>query len=164
MRAWFKQLASWHLLGAGKDQTAELEPPIEYPWRQSWDYTPQNSAGKDFRRRDYDAARQRGRDVARATLGETLWAELHDRGYLDLPSQRTEGLTYRLRVGRRIELRRADGARLGSPRCYLCVNPKYPLPGEEFFAQLYLYLRDREGQVLSVAIPQAHDGPIARTF
>ena len=67
------------------------------------------------------------------------------------------GLTYRLRVGRRIEVRCAPGVHLPWRAPYLCINPTYPLPEEEFFAQLYLYVRDREDLVRRVAAPQPWD-------
>ena len=101
--------------------------------------------GPTLRRADYAAARARAREVARATLGEALWAQLKRQGYLDVPSTLQPGLTYRLRVGRRIEVRCAPGVRSPWPVPYLCINPTYPLPEEEFFAQLYLYVRDRRG-------------------
>jgi hypothetical protein len=113
---------------------------------------------------DLELARERGRDVARATLGDDLWETLERQGYLDLPSRRIEGLTYRLRVGRRIEVLCRPGVRSPWPYTFLCINPTYPLPEEEFFAQLYMYVRDREGTVLSVAIPQPWDQTLGRTF
>ena len=47
---------------------------------------------------------------------------------------------------------------------YLCINPTYPLPEEEFFVQLYLYVRDREDIIVSVAAPQPWDQALGRTF
>jgi hypothetical protein len=138
--------------------------PIERPWRRTWDHLPKRSAGADFTRADYAAARTRAREVARATLGEVLWAQLQHQGYLDVPSTRQPGLTYRLRVGRRIEVRCAPGVRSPWPTPYLCINPTYPLPEEEFFAQLYLYVRDREDLVRRVAAPQPWDQALGRTF
>ena len=102
--------------------------------------------------------------MARSTLGEQTWEELQQNGYLDVPSHLISGLTYRLRVGRRIEVRCGPGVRSPWPLPYLCINPAYPLPEEEFFSQLYLYVRDREEQVLSVAAPQPWDQPLGRTF
>ena len=99
-----------------------------------------------------------------ATLGEALWAQLQRQGYLDVPSTYQPGLTYRLRVGRRIEVRCAPGVRSPWSAPYLCINPTYPLPEEEFFAQLYLYVRDREDIVRRVAAPQPWDQPLGRTF
>src|SRR5581483_9100555 len=104
------------------------------------------------------------REVARSTLGEELWERLQRQGYLDLPSHFYEGLTYRLRVGRRIEVRREKGARSPWPERWLCINPKYPLPEEEFFAKLYLYVRDCEEHVIRVAAPQPWDQALSRTF
>jgi len=46
----------------------------------------------------------------------------------------------------------------------LCINPAYPLPEEEFFAQLYLYVRDREDVIVRVAAPQPWDQALGRTF
>jgi hypothetical protein len=81
-----------------------------------------------------------------------------------VPSRRRPGLTYRLRVGRRIEVLCAPGAHSPWPWDYLCINPTYPLPEEEFFAQLYLYVRDDEERVLRVAAPQPWDQALGRTF
>ena len=106
----------------------------------------------------------RAREVARATLGDALWAQLQRQGYLDVPSTRQPGLIYRLRVGRRIEVRCAPGVRSPWPSPYLCINTTYPLPEEEFFAQLYLYVRDREDLVRRVAAPQPWDQALGRTF
>jgi len=47
---------------------------------------------------------------------------------------------------------------------YLCINPTYPLPEEEFFAHLYLYVRDREDIVVKVAAEQPWDQALGRTF
>jgi len=102
--------------------------------------------------------------VARTTLGEERWAELQRQGYLDLPSRLHPGVTYRLRVGRRIEALTAPGIRLPWRHPYLCINPAYPLPEEEFFAQLYLYVRDREDVIVRVAAPQPWDQALGRTF
>jgi len=137
---------------------------LERPWRRTWDHLPKRSAGTDFTRADYAAARARAREVARATLGDALWAPLQRQGYLDVPSTRQPGLTYRLRVGRRIEVRCAPGVRSPWPSPYLCINPTYPLPEEEFFAHLYLYVRDREDLVRRVAAPQVWDQVLGRTF
>lgn len=102
--------------------------------------------------------------MARTTLGEALWHELQVQGYLDMPSKIQPGLIYRLRVGRRIEVRCAPGVLSPWPWPYLCINPTYPLPEEEFFAQLYLYVRDREDIVRRVAAPQPYDQVLGRTF
>lgn len=138
--------------------------PLERPWQQTWDHLPKRSAGADFTRADYAAARARAREVARTTLGEALWVQLQCQGYLDVPSTLQPGLTYRLRVGRRIEVRCAPGVCSPWPTSYLCINPTYPLPEEEFFAQLYLYVRDREDVVRRVAAPQPWDQALGRTF
>lgn len=115
-------------------------------------------------RNDYRLARERAREVARTTLGETLWEALQRQGYLDLPSRLRPGLTYRLRVGRRIEVLTEPGAQSPWPYRWLCINPTYPLPEEEFFAQLFLYVRDSEEMVLRVAAPQPWDQALGRTF
>lgn len=148
-------------LGAAQNAT---DPALERPWLARWDFVPKRSAGPGFSLADYAEARRRAREVARATLGEELWAELQRQGHLDVPSQVFPGLTYRLRVGRRIEVLRAPGVR--SPWChdFLCINPTYPLPEAEFFAQLYLYVRDREDIILKVAAPQPWDQTLGRTF
>jgi hypothetical protein len=137
---------------------------LERPWRRRWDHLPKRSAGPDFRRSDYEEARARAREVARATLGEQLWQQLEQRGYLELPSRCYPGVTYRLRVGRRIEVRCQAGVRPPWPQPYLCINPTYPLPELEFFSHLYLYVRDREDEIIRVAAPQPWDQSLGRTF
>jgi hypothetical protein len=139
---------------------------LELPWsrRRHWYHVPKRSAGPDFSRDDYRAARANAREVARSTLGEELWDQLQEQGHLDLPSRRFSGVTYRLRVGLRIEVRCAPGVRSPWRFPYLCINPTYPLPEEEFFAHLYLYVRDREDDVIRVAAPQPWDQPLGRTF
>ncbi|HLG70829.1 MAG TPA: hypothetical protein VK009_10435 [Chloroflexota bacterium] len=142
----------------------DAEPPLERPWLQRWGHVPKRTAGFDFTPRDYRDARKRAREVARSTLGPELWGELQRQGYLELRSRIFEGMTYRLRVGRRIEVRLEKGARSPWPERYLCINPTYPLPEEEFFAHLYLYVRDREEEVVRVAAPQPWDQALGRTF
>ena len=137
---------------------------IERPWLRRWDFLPKRSAGSDFSAEDYAVARARAEEVARTTLGDEAWAELQRRGYLEIGSRRYPGVTYRLRVGRRIEVRCAPGVRNPWPMPYLCINPEYPLPELEFFAQLYLYVRDREDVILRVAAPQPWDQALGRTF
>lgn len=113
-------------------------------------------------------ARMRGREVARLTLGDALWDQLCGQGYLDVRSTHIPGLTYRVRVGQRVQLLwdHPENARCipWPAHGYLCIQPTYPLPAVEFAAQLYLYLRDREPAVIRVAIPQAADGPVRRVF
>ena len=159
LRGFVRRLCRWR---GGID--AAVAEGVELPWRRRWDFVPKRTAGRDFRDTDYETARLRAREVARTTLGEVLWAALDRQGYLDLPSQRVRGLTYRLRVGRRIEVLCATGVESPWPVPFLCINPVYPLPEEEFFAQLYLYVRDREDEVLRVAAPQPWDQRLGRTF
>ena len=137
---------------------------LELPWQRRWHHVPKRSAGPDFRREDYRRARANARLVAQSTLGPELWGQLRSQGYLDLPSKRLRGVTYRLRVGRRIEVRAAPGASTPWRYPYLCINPKYPLPEEEFFVLLYLYVRDFEDEVIRVAAPQPWDQTLGRTF
>jgi hypothetical protein len=150
------------LLGGGA--AAPHETSLEQPWRRRWDHLPKRTAGADFSRDDYREARTRARDTARLTLGEALWEQLERKGHLDLPSQHFDGVTYRLRVGRRIEVLCDEGVRPPWPYRYLCINPTYPLPEVEFFAHLYLYVRDREDEVIRVAAPQPWDQALGRTF
>ncbi|HET9319034.1 MAG TPA: hypothetical protein VFO27_04640, partial [Bryobacteraceae bacterium] len=112
---------------------------------------PKRSAGRDFRHDDYLLARERARQVAEATLGHEAWSRLLAQGYLDVPSRLVPGMTYRLRVGRRIEVRCRPGVRSPWPMPFLCINPLYPLPEEEFFSHLFLYARDDEEQLFRVA-------------
>lgn len=137
---------------------------VERPWLRRWDFLPKRSAGADFTREDYAVARRRAEEVARATLGDDLWRMLQRQGHLDVPSQRFEGVTYRLRIGRRIEVIAEPGARNPWPMPFLCINPDYPLPEAEFFAHLYLYARDREDVIVRVAAPQPWDQSLGRTF
>lgn len=160
LRAWWRRV-----LGLSPPlEGADADPALERPWLRHWDFLPKRSAGPGFSRADYAEARARAREVARATLGDDLWARAEREGYLDLPSKIQPGLTYRLRVGRRIEVRCAPGVRSPWRYDYLCINPTYPLPEEEFFAHLYLYVRDREDIVRRVAAPQPWDQPLGRTF
>ena len=125
---------------------------------------PKHSAGADFQAGDYRQAREKARHVACTTLGDELWTRVLQRGYLDLPSKAFPGVTYRLRIGRRIEVRTTRGVDPPWPVPYLCLNPTYPLPEEEFFAHLYLYVRDHEDEVIRVAAPQPWDQRLGRTF
>jgi hypothetical protein len=137
---------------------------VECPWRHRWDHLPKRSAGFGFSDRDYAAARARAEEIARLTLGEELWTRVSRAGYVDLPSRRYPGMTYRLRIGRRIEVRCEPGVRPPWRYPFLCINPTYPLPEAEFFAQLFLYLRDNEDEVIRVAAPQPWDQALGRTF
>jgi hypothetical protein len=150
-------------LGAPPDVPSP-EAEIELPWTRRWHHVPRRSAGPDFRRSDYRRARENARQVARSTLGEDLWQRLQRRGHLDLPSRVYPGVTYRLRVGLRIEVLCAPGVRPPWRHPYLCINPTYPLPEEEFFVHLYMYVRDREDEIVRVAAPQPWDQPLGRTF
>jgi hypothetical protein len=137
---------------------------VEYSWRYRWDHLPMHSAGVGFSGRDYDAARERAEESARLTLGDDVWTRVRRDGYLDLPSGRFPGVTYRLRVGRRIEVRCGPGVRPPWRYPFLCINPTYPLPEAEFFAQLVLYVRDNEDALIRVAAPQPWDQRLGRTF
>ena len=59
---------------------------LERPWLYSWEHLPKRTAGSDFSRADYRAARKRAIEVARTTLGDELWSDLQRDGYLELPS------------------------------------------------------------------------------
>ena len=154
--------ALWRWLLGGEPSTPD--DGVERPWLRRWEHLPKRSAGPDFSRADYRQARERARETARATLGDDLWEQLQRQGYLDVRSSRLPGLTYRLRVGRRIEVICDDDVRCPWPYPYLCINPTYPLPEEEFFAHLYLYVRDREDEIIRVAAPQPWDQALGRTF
>ena len=148
------------------DTDDDGRPRIERPWLFSpWQRWPNR---RSWGAESVARAVARGAEVARLTLGEPLWNELRRQGYLDVRSRHVRGLTYRLRVGRRVQLiwDTPDAARqIPWPyRGYLCVNPTYPLPAVEFAAQLYLYLRDREEHVIRIAIPQAADDRIQNVF
>jgi len=149
----------------GRDSVRDTsDVPLELPWTRRWHHVAKRSAGPDFRREDYRQARTNAREVARLTLGDALWEQAQRQGYLDIPSKRFPGVTYRIRIRRRVEVRCAPGVRAPWPFSYLCINPTYPIPDEEFFAHLYLYLRDREDEVIRVAAPQPWDQILGRTF
>jgi hypothetical protein len=137
---------------------------VERPWRHRWDHLPKRSAGFGFTDRDYATARSRADEVARLTLGEAVWARVERYGFVDLPSRRFPGVSYRLRIGRRIEVRCEPGVQPPWRHPFLCINPTYPLPEAEFFAHLYLYVRDHEDEVIRVAAPQPWDQALGRTF
>ena len=162
LRAWWRRFLG--LPPDASDSEEGGDPALERPWLRRWDHLPKRSAGPGFTRADYREARLRAREVARATLGDAQWETLERQGYLDVPSRLRPGLTYRLRVGRRIEVRCEPGVRSPWHYPFLCINPTYPLPEEEFFAQLYLYARDREDIILKVAAPQPWDQALGRTF
>src|SRR5215210_5027145 len=99
-RAWRALFPPWPDIAADQDPARahnwapdEVEDHLELPWRYRWDHLPKRSAGFGFTRRDYRAARQRAEVVARTTLGESLWRRLNRDGYLDLASQRYDGVT-----------------------------------------------------------------------
>lgn len=160
----------FHWLGRLGDINQPSDNPaweLERPWLINWQWVPKRSAGPGFGPRDYARARGRGVEVARATLGDEAWDKLRRLGYLDVPSQQVAGLTYRLRVGRRVQLIWStidDAMRSPWPYDYLCINPTYPMPAVEYTAQLFLYLRDREDEVIRVAAPQPFDQPLGRVF
>jgi hypothetical protein len=158
----FKLIRRW--FGSRPVTTQDGAAALELPWARNWYHVPRRSAGPDFGRDEYRAARANAREVARATLGDELWEQVQRDGYLDVPSRAWPGMTYRLRIGLRIEVRCEPGIRPPWRFPYLCINPTYPLPEEEFFAQLYLYVRDREEEVIRVAAPQPWDQPLGRTF
>ena len=165
--AGFKAAVRWLVVGpAAPDDGDGIDeaPGLERPWRHRWDHLPKRSAGFGFTQRDYRESRRRAEEVARLTLGEDLWGRVRRVGYLDLPSRRYPGVTYRLRVGKRIEVRSDPGVRPPWPYPFLCINPTYPLPEAEFFAHLYLYVRDHEDEVIRVAAPQPWDQALGRTF
>jgi hypothetical protein len=156
----YRRLLRW----LGLDDLDDENRPLELPWSQSWAYHRKYSAGPGFSRKDYREARTKARVVAQTTLGMDVWLQLERLGYVDLPSGKYPGLTYRLRVGRRIEVLCEPGVRSPWAYSYLCINPTYPLPEEEFFAHLYLYVRDHEEEVIRVAAPQPWDQRLGRTF
>jgi hypothetical protein len=161
--SWWSRCRTW-LRGEIRPSPSVAEGPVELPWRHRWDHLPKRTAGFGFSHRDYEDARRRAEEIARTTLGEPLWSQLQRNGYLELPSRLYPGLTYRMRVGRRIEVRPEPGVRSPWPHAYLCINPTYPLPEAEFFAHLYLYVRDHEEEILRVAAPQPWDQALGRTF
>jgi len=168
LRSWLREGLDELYPGTALDERGDLpdagSDDLEYPWRHHWDHLPKRSAGFGFSDRDYQAARARAEEIARLTLGDDEWARVRRIGYADLPSRRFPGVTYRLRVGRRIEVRCAPAVQPPWPQPFLCINPTYPLPEAEFFAHLYLYARDNEDELIRVAAPQPWDQALGRTF
>jgi hypothetical protein len=166
--AWLRQGLDDPFDASGYDGEDELPDArgeaLECPWRHRWAHLPKRSAGFGFTTADYAAARKRAEEVARLTVGDEVWRRVRRTGYVDLPSKRLPGVTYRLRIGRRIEVRCAPGVEPPWRHQFLCINPAYPLPEAEFFAHLYLYVRDNEDEVIRVAAPQPWDQALGRTF
>jgi hypothetical protein len=158
----------WRWLGIDGGVGSPIDQAgIERPWLLAWHAVPKRSAGPGFGPSDYARARERAEAVAALTFGEQNWESLQRQGYLDLRSSLFAGLRYRLRIGRRVELIwDSPEAALASPWPFdwLCINPTYPLPAAEFTAHLYLYLRDREREVLRIAAPQPFDQALGRCF
>ncbi len=155
---------NWVRRRFGLHTVEAISAPIERPWLRFWDHLPKRTAGYGFTAADYAEARARAREVARTTLGEALWQRLQRQGYLDVPSRQIPGPTYRLRVGRRLQVICAAGVACPGPDDYRWIHPADPLPEEEFFAHLYLYARDREDILITVAAPQPWDQALGRTF
>ena len=166
---WQAQADAWNRwrreqFGTLSDAPDGDDTRLELPWRHRWDHLPKRTAGFGFTKQDYKEAKRRAEEVAMTTLGAATWNKLQRDGFLDLPSRVYPGLTYRLRIGQRIEVRTEPGVRAPWRHPYLCINPTYPLPEAEFFAHLYLYVRDREEEVIRVAAPQPWDQALGRTF
>jgi hypothetical protein len=156
LAARWRRLADWM---ADLAESAGLVPwrnGAEYPWRQRGLHYPTFRAGSP----EAVLVLQR----AQATLGPDAWQQLMRDGYLDVPSRHNQGVTYRLRVGRRVEVVCAAGVRSPWPHPYLCVSPAYPLPRLEFLAHLYLYARDREEELTRAGLPTPLDGPTVPAF
>ena len=137
---------------------------MEWPWRYRWDHLPKRSAGFGFSGRDYDAARARAEEIARLTLGDDLWTRVRRVGYVDLPSGRFPGVTYRLRVGRRIEVRCAPGVQPAVAAAVSLHQPDLPPARGRVLRPPLPYARDNEDELIRVAAPQPWDQPLGRTF
>jgi len=164
---WAGRVVDWLRAFGEPPAPTEERWGLERPWLINWQWVPKRSAGPGFGPHEYARARARGAEVARATMGDENWEFLRRQGYLDVRSRKMPGLTYRLRVGRRIQLiwdNLEHAMHSPWPYDYLCINPTYPLPAVEFTAQLYLYLRDREDQVVRTAAPQPFDQLLGRVF
>lgn len=150
-----------------RDRSVTWDDALERPWRgHKQATTPFPTLAEQ------EIARGRARDVAALTLGMETYALLEEQGYIDLDSASRENVFYRLRPGRRIEVfdTVADAAAARSrwlkerERRYLCVYPVYPLPEQEFLAQLYMQLRDDEERILREGVLQYVDARIANVF
>lgn len=166
---WQAQSGAWNgwwnrQLGVLSEAPEGNDAQLELPWRHRWDHLPKRTAGFGFTKHDYREATRRAEEVAMTTLGAAVWAQAQRQGFLDLPSRVYPGVTYRMRIGQRIEVRTEPGVHPPWQHPYLCINPTYPLPEAEFFAHLYLYVRDREEEVIRVAAPQPWNQALGRTF
>src|SRR5262249_44409430 len=103
----FRRFLDWlreglELPADGSSLFGRGEPPddggdaLECPWRYRWDHLPKRTAGFGFSQHDYEAARARAEEIARVTLGADVWSRVKRIGYVDLPSGRFAGVTYRL--------------------------------------------------------------------
>lgn len=149
-----------HAWGAARRR----EGALIRPWL--WD-----EAETPLTKQDKAVARARAQEVARLTLGDDLWEQYRRLRCLEVPSRLYHGVRYIIRPGRRVEvLLDGRGSRLPPSRAawrerpFLCVEPDYMLPADEFAAQLYIQLRDAEEYVISTAIPQPRDGAIRHVF
>lgn len=153
----------------GQESLLELDDQLRrcgvlpYPDEMHMEALPglQDDLSYDLSPAERDLARARAREVARGVLGEQVWMHLERRGFVDVPSGRIPGRIYRLRPGRRVELRETDAT---APSRFMCVYPLYELPADEFLAQLYLYLRDREEHVLLTGNVTSYDAPTPNVF
>ncbi len=150
-----------------RDRSVTWDDALERPWRSRLQAaTPFPTLAEQ------EIARGRARDVAEVTLGVETYALLEKQGYIDLASASREKVFYRLRPGRRVEVfdTLADAGAARSrwlkerERRYLCVYPVYPLPEQEFLAQLYMQLRDDEERILREGVFQYVDARIANVF
>ncbi len=126
---------------------------VEVPWRGAFPPDPTEA----HHVRDREAA------VLEATLSPSDVEQLRIDGYLEIASAIHAGRVYRLRPGRRIEVR-CPSDHDQCPVTYLCVLPTYPLPAGEFLAHTAVYLRGAEGRVLSTGRWMATDAAIPNTF
>ena len=73
----FDLRAAWRWLIGEQRETPSAESAatvagdddLERPWLYDWEHLPKRSAGSDFSRADYRAARKRALEVAQTTLG-----------------------------------------------------------------------------------------------
>ncbi len=88
--------------------------------------------------------------LLRDVLGERQYLRMKTMGYLDLPSQRHAGRTYRLDVSGNLSYRDAGESGFNTS---LCVQPQDDVPRDDQVAMRYLLVTADEERLLQVANP-----------
>lgn len=92
----------------------------------------------------------RAEHLLREVLGPCRFRHLRTIGYLDLPSRRIPGRTYRLDSLGNLSFREAGESAFNTT---LCVQPEEPIPRDDQIAMRYLLVTADEERLLEVANP-----------